>query len=174
MRVGRSFLKGRLEACQTVPDNATPGPGYLMRKFNGNQPEEIDVIRVLDMDNFTEFELALRGVMHNHVQCGIGATMYDSEAALAPEFFLHHAFIDKIWDDWQSKRSAHKNAFFPTVKENMPETKLRPAELIDLSNQPGHVSFAYEPFKPEEEIRQKVEGRKTCMPLALYTTDTFQ
>ncbi|KAK2558916.1 hypothetical protein P5673_018533, partial [Acropora cervicornis] len=80
-----------------------------------------------------------------------------TKVSSAPEFFLHHAFIDKIWDDWQKKSSAHKNTFFPTVKENMPETILRPAELIDLSNQPGHVSIAYEPFKPEEEIRKKVE-----------------
>lgn len=70
-----------------------------MRKFNGNPPEEIDVIRVLDMDNFTQFELALRGVLHNNVHCGIGATMCDSEAASAPEFFLHRAFINKIWND---------------------------------------------------------------------------
>ena len=121
------------------PDNAGPGPDYLMRRFNGNPPEKIDVIRVLDMDNFTDFELALRGVMHKNVHCGIGATMCDSEAASAPEFFLHDAFIDKIWDDWQKKSSAHKNAFFPAVRKNMPETILRPAELIDLSNQPGHA-----------------------------------
>ena len=126
------------------------------------------------MDNNTDFELALRGVMHNNVHCGIGATMGDSEAASAPEFFLHHAFIDKIWDDWQKKRSAHKKAFFPTVKENIPETILRPAELIDLSNQPGHVCIAHEPFRPEEEIRKKIEGKKTFMHLGLYTTDKFQ
>ena len=70
-----------------------------MRKFNGNPPEEIDVIRVLDMINFSQFELALRGVLHNNVHCGIGATMCDSEAASAPGFFLHRAFINKIWND---------------------------------------------------------------------------
>ena len=25
-------------------------------------------------------------------------------SAEAPEFFLHHAFIDKIWSDWQETR----------------------------------------------------------------------
>ena len=156
------------------PDNARPGPDCLMRKFNGNPPEEIDVVGVLDINNFTEFELALRRVMRNNVHCGIGATMCDSKTASAPEIFLHYAFIDKIWDDWEKKSSAHKNAFFPTVKENMPETIMRLAELIDLSDQPGHVSIAYEPFKPEEEIRKEVEGKKTFMHLGLYTTDTFQ
>ena len=53
----------------------------------------------------------------------------------------------------------------------MREAILRPAELIDLSNQPGHVSIAYEPFKPEKEIRKKEEGKKTFMYLGIYTTD---
>ena len=61
--------------------------------------------------------------------------------------------------------------FFPRVKENMREAILRPAELIDLSNQPGHVSIVYEPFKPEKEITKKEEGKKTFMHLGLYTTD---
>ena len=83
----RPFRKGAWRRVR--PDNARPGPDCLMRKFNRNPPEEICVIRVLDMDNFTEFERALRGVMHNNVHCGIGATMCHSEAASAPEIFLY-------------------------------------------------------------------------------------
>ena len=156
------------------PDNAPRGPDCVMRNFNGKPPEEIDVLRVLNMDDFTEFELALRRELHNNVHCQVGAIMCTREAASAPEFFLHHTFIDKIWDDWQKKSSAHKYAYFPTVQGNMPETNLRPDQLIDLSNQPGSVSVEYEPFKPQEEIRKKVEGKKTFMHPGLYTTDTFQ
>ena len=150
------------------PDNARRGPDCVMRNFNGNPPEEIDVINALNMDDFTEFERTVRGPLHDNVHCQVGATMCTSEAASAPEFFLHHTFIDKIWDDWQQKSQAHKNAYFPTVTENMPETQLRPAELIDLANQPGGISVEYEPFKPEEEIRVKVAGKKPVMHLALY------
>ena len=145
------------------PDNAHRGPDCLTRSFSGNPPEEIDVMRVLNMDDFTEFELALRVELHDNVHCQIHGTMCSPEAASAPEFFLHHAFIDKIWDDWQSKSSVHKDAYFPTVREDMPQTNLRPAELIDLSNQPGGVSVEYEPFKPAEEIRRKVKGEKTLL-----------
>ena len=56
----------------------------------------------------------------------------------------------------------------------MPERILRPAELIDLSNQPVYGSIAYKPFKPEEEIRKKVEGKKTFMHLGLYTKKSEQ
>ena len=145
------------------PDNARRGPDCLMRSFNGNPPEEIDVMTVLNMNDFTEFELTLRVELHDNVHCQIGATMCSREAASAPEFFLHHAFIDKIWDDWQKKSSAHKDAYFPTVEEDMPQTNLRPAQLIDLSNQPGGVRVEYEPFKPAEVIRKKVKGKKTLL-----------
>ena len=149
------------------PDNARRGPDCLMRNFSGNPPEEIDVLEVLNMDDFIEFERALRVELHDNVHCQIGATMCTQEAASAPEFFLHHAFIDKIWDDWQK---AHKYAPFQWVGGNMPGTNLTPDQLIDLSNQPGGVSVEYEPFKPQEDIRKKVASKKTLMHIGLYYT----
>lgn len=91
--------------------------------------------------------------------------MCSQESASAPEFFLHHGFIDKIWDDWQKKSLAHKYAFFPTVQENMTGTDLTPVELIDLSTQPGGVSAEYEPYKPEQKIRAELAGKKLLCSL---------
>ena len=164
------FRKGAWS--RVTPDNLPPD--CLTRDFNGNPPEEIDVMEVLNIDDFTEFELDLRVELHNNVHCRINGIMCTNESASAPEFFLHHTFIDKIWDDWQKKSCAHKYAYFPMVQENMPETDLRPAELIDLFNQPGGVSVEYEPFKPEEEIRKKVAGKNPFMPLGLCNGGTFQ
>ena len=156
------------------PANPPFGPDCLTRNFNGIPPEEIDVMEVLNIDDFTEFERDLRIELHDNVHCRIGATMCSQEAASAPEFFLHHTFIDKIWDDWQKKSTAHKYAYFPTVQQNMPGTNLRPAQLIDLSNQPGGVSVEYEPFEPQEEIRKKAAGKKPFMHLGICIRDTFQ
>ena len=144
-----------------------PLPDCLTRNFEGDPPEEIDVTRVLSIDDFTTFEFALRDELHNTVHCQILGTMCSHESASAPEFFLHHGFIDKIWDDWQKKSPAHKYAYFPTVQGNMPGTDLRPAQLIDLSNQPGGVSVEYEPFEPEEEIRSRLSGKKMFMHIDL-------
>ncbi|XP_068750538.1 uncharacterized protein [Montipora capricornis] len=140
------------------PDNARRGTDCVMRDFNGDPPTEEDVLVVLNMDNFTKFERALREALHDNVHCQIGATMCTQEAASAPEFFLHHAFIDKIWDDRQKKSKAHKCSYFQSVGGNMPGTNLTPDQLIDLSNQPGGVIVEYEPFKQQEEIRKKVES----------------
>lgn len=149
------------------PDGST-GTDCLTRAFRGTPPDEISVMEILNNDDFEQFETRLRRNLHDTVHCQIGATMCRTEAASAPEFFLHHAFIDKIWDDWQKKSWANKNAYFPTVNENMPGTQLRPAKLIDLSNQPGDVSVEYEPFKKEEEIRKKHAGKKPCACRILY------
>ena len=162
------------------PDNPPSGPDCLTRSFNEDPndrpPGEAEVMEVLNIsvDRFTDFEHALRDELHDNVHCQISGTMCTHESASAPEFFLHHSFIDKIWDDWQKKSSAHKYAFFPTVREDMPGTNLRPAALIDLSNQPGDVRVEYEPFKPEEEIRKKLAGKKPLMHLELCITNTFK
>ena len=151
------------------PDGAT-GTDCLARDFRGSPPDEIDVMELLNIDDFEQFESTLRGPLHDNVHCQIGATMCTIEAASAPEFFLHHAFIDKIWDDWQKKSWANKNAYFPTVNSNMPKTQLRPAKLIDLSDQPGDVSVEYEPFKKEEVIRKKHAGKKPFVLVGFSTS----
>ena len=138
-------------------------PDCLTRAFDGNPPGETQLMALLDFDDFFDFEPMLRGNMHDTVHCQILGTMCSRESASAPEFFLHHVFVDKIWDDWQKKSPAHKYAYFPSVEENMPRTELRPAQLIDLSNQPGGVSVEYEPYEPEEKIREKFAGKKPLM-----------
>ena len=93
-----------------------PLPDCLTRTLSGDPPDEIDVMRLLTRDDFNSFEVTLRGVLHGNVHCDIGGVMCTPESASAPEFFLHHAFVDKVWDDWQKKSSAHKYAYFPTVQ----------------------------------------------------------
>lgn len=101
--------------------------------------------------NFTDFELLLRLNLHDVVHCLIGGTMCSVDAALAPEFFLHHGFVDKIWDDWQKKSDAHLNVFFPTINEVMPGTQVLPREVVSLSSQPGGVGAEYQ--QPTSPVR---------------------
>ena len=116
----------------------------LARKF-GTTPNKADVQDLLSTPaaDFTDFELTLRAVLHFNVHKGVGGTMFTFNSAAAPEFFFVHAFVDKLWDDWQKKSDAHKNVFFPTVKEIMPETEIMPEKVIDLSSLPGGVRVKY-------------------------------
>ena len=141
----------RMSAWNLVPSaDAT----CLSRKFNGIPPDSIAIQKVLNFpaNQFEEFEVALRVNLHDTVHCLIDGTMCSIDSAAAPEFFLHHGFIDKIWADWQKNSYAHHNAYFPSVKGNMPGSQISPADILDLEKQPGETRVEYEdPQKPGEE-----------------------
>ena len=130
---------------ELLPPTAGEPKPCLARNF-GQVPNDEDVRELLSIpvSNFTEFEVELRNVLHFQVHKGIGGTMFTFNSAAAPEFFLHHGMVDKIWDDWQKKGEDYKNVFFPTVHQLLPCSKSRPAQLIDLNNQPGGVRVKYE------------------------------
>ena len=98
----------------------------------------------------TEFEKTLRLVLHAPVHCAIGAwsTMCGKSSAYAPEFFLHHGFVDKLWWDWQSKGDEYMyHKFFNDQTEQMIGTDYYPREFLNLHKMPagdaGDVCAAY-------------------------------
>lgn len=125
-----------------------PGPRCLARMFFGTPPDAVAVQMVLDVHprNFSNFEFMLRVNLHDLVHCLIDGTMCTIDSAAAPEFFLHHGFIDKIWDDWQKKSESHKNVFFSNLAQRMPGTPVIPSVVLDLSAQPGGVRAEYRPI----------------------------
>ncbi|KAJ7326093.1 hypothetical protein OS493_028351 [Desmophyllum pertusum] len=137
-----------------------PGPRCLERIFNGNPPDAVAVQEVLRITagNFTDFELMLRLNLHDVVHCLIDGTMCSLDSAAAPEFFLHHGFIDKIWADWQKKSDAHKNAFFPNVNVVMPGTQVYPRQVVDLASQPGGVRVEYQPSRAASNVLPLLRG----------------
>ena len=148
-----------------------PGPRCLERMFNGNPPDSVAVQKVLQISagNFSDFELVLRVNLHDVVHCLIDGTMCSIDSAAAPEFFLHHGFIDKIWGDWQKKSDAHRNAFFPLVNVVMPGTQLLPKDVIDLSLQPGGVRVEYQQPRGAVNVLPLLRGRcNSSGPLVLY------
>lgn len=55
--------------------------------------------------DFATFQSAVEGI-HNYVHGAVGGTMSTSRSPADPIFWLHHAFIDKLWDDWQRAHPA--------------------------------------------------------------------
>lgn len=70
--------------------------------------------------------------------------MCSGQSAEAPEFFFHHGFIDKIWNDFQKKGPNHKFAFFPSVKSKMTAIDFYPKDLVDNSKLPYGVRVCYD------------------------------
>jgi tyrosinase len=50
--------------------------------------------------SFTAFSSALESP-HGRVHNVVGGTMATSRSPADPIFWLHHAFVDKLWADWQ-------------------------------------------------------------------------
>lgn len=144
-----------------VPIEAGDSPKCLQRDFDGTTPDMVAVAEVLKYgpENFTDFELALRVDLHGTVHCVIAGTMCTHESAAAPEFFLHHSFVDKIWDTWQKKSEYHKNVFFSTLDEVMPGTQILPKEVLDQNSLPGGVRVEYKLTKLEIEAREKYDRK---------------
>lgn len=101
-----------------------------------------------NVSDFERFEFFLRLEFHDLVHCVIDGTMCTFDSAAAPEFFLHHGFVDKIWWDWQRQSVDHMfNQYFVSQTQRMPGTVYRSHDLLDLNNQPGCVCAEYVPSR---------------------------
>lgn len=65
-----------------------------------NLPTMEDVQNVQSRPTFSGFQRALQGI-HGWVHNAVGGTMALSSSPADPLFWLHHAFIDKLWEDWK-------------------------------------------------------------------------
>ena len=92
------------------------------------------------------------------------------DSAVAPEFALHHSFVDKIWMDWQRQSNAHLNAHFPGVANNMTGTgNLHPRDVLDNSRLPGGVRVEYQTSRrPQFLGALRHTGGMTCIDLTNY------
>lgn len=93
-------------------------------------------------------------------------------SANAPEFFLHHTFIDKIWADWQEKSTSHMFAYFDNLPDDLRmqaaafhprdyvDTLYMPHPEIDISEDEGRVCVVYQdPVHPlYNEIMKRLES----------------
>ena len=103
-------------------------------------------------DGFTRFELNLRVNLHDTVHCRVGGDMCRMTSANAPEFFLHHAFIDKIWANWQEYSHQHMIAHFSNLSFVMTGTRwYRPRDFINTHD------------LPDIQITQNIDGRRICV-----------
>lgn len=59
--------------------------------------------RPLFAGTIQDVDVALAGPLHSPIHFGINGTMWSRSSANAPEFYLLHSFIDKLWNEWQNK-----------------------------------------------------------------------
>ena len=148
------------------------GGGCLKRYFLRDEifPDLIALQQFLSMfssaDKLKDFELMLRNDFHNNIHFfigGFGGTMSGLDSATAPEFFLLHAMVDKIWADWQKKSAKH---LYPTEflyqDGKMPGTEYYSRDFLNLSQQPRCTAVKYtgpdKKMKPLVATIQRLSG----------------
>ena len=139
-----------------------PDGSCLRRNFDHTAvfPDYVAVAHLLNKNDLNEFERILRVQMHNNVHSHVGGTMCSSSAGYAPEFFLHHAFIDKLWDDWQSKSERRRTTFVGNIDSPMTAASgATPRQFLDSRRLPGGVSVSY----TENSIERALSRQSTSM-----------
>ncbi len=63
-------------------------------------PTATDVTAVMAIADFATFQLAVEH-LHDRVHVAVGGNMDTSASPSDPAFFLHHANIDRLWEQWQ-------------------------------------------------------------------------
>lgn len=114
----------------------------------------------LPWSKFSKFEAGVRKYMHNDLHNAIGGTMSEDESAVAPEFWCHHSFLDKIWSNWQDHGLRYKFVYYRNISKTLPGGTHFGWEFTDLQNQPHCVRVLYEeshdkkvPVRSEERRR---------------------
>ncbi len=160
------FREGKWKVIQSA------GGGCLQRNFlrDFNFPDLIALqeflTRFSSADKLRDFELMLRNDFHNNIHFfigGLGGTMSGLNSAAAPEFFLLHSMVDKIWADWQKKSTRHLYPpEFLYQSSKMPGTQYYSRDFLNLRQQPRCTAVKYagpgKKLKPLVATIQRLSG----------------
>lgn len=111
------------------------GGGCLQRNFGGTFPSVAQIAATMNIPsaNYNAFSDSLEVSIHNLPHVRIGGTMVTTLSPEAPEFFLHHAYIDQLWNAWQKKSNGHLNAYSFPLGNAMPWAwGVTPGDVNDL------------------------------------------
>lgn len=83
-------------------------------------PQDLNAVKTYS-GTFIGFQSLLEGAVHGGTHNAVGGDMAGPSSPIDPLFWLHHAFMDKIWADWQASPKG----------KNPPSTatKLKPADM---------------------------------------------
>ncbi|EGD81304.1 hypothetical protein PTSG_11341 [Salpingoeca rosetta] len=104
-------------------------------------PSIADVTNVLRIRDYTTMSARLEAI-HGNAHNFIGSQMSTMSAPYDPVFFLHHAYVDKQWYDWQVVLG-NGNDFTPErLHDTMDPFPKTPADVLDSE---GQLCVVYEP-----------------------------
>eukprot|EP00051_Salpingoeca_urceolata_P017110 m.230915 g.230915 ORF g.230915 m.230915 type:complete len:206 (+) comp18862_c1_seq4:486-1103(+) len=126
---------------------STSAGGCVTRARQGGVPSNNEVGRLINSGSSNANFFATLNLYHGSVHCAIGGTMCSPRSAEAPEFWLHHSNVDRIWALWQRRSNAHLTAFQTTASfPGSMSRGVRPNAVTNLDNHLG-ISVTYSGFQ---------------------------
>ncbi len=93
------------------------------------------------------WEVTCEGSLHNPVHRWIGGNMADATSPNDPVFFLHHCYIDYLWEKWKTQH--------PTTAPYLPATGGHGLDLA--STLVYHKSSRTAPWSPTYTVKQTLD-----------------
>ena len=143
--------------------------------YLGIPPGIITIHRALrhGPENFTQFEDYIRSFIHDVLHWRIGGTMGDKYASRAPEFILHHTFLDKIWSDYQKQSPEHKWVYFKDTNHNIYNTNILAKDMVDNDNLLGTKVCYKDPFESYSDIHKTLKQLDLDTIRSLMTKEAY-
>eukprot|EP00041_Stephanoeca_diplocostata_P018625 m.391079 g.391079 ORF g.391079 m.391079 type:complete len:679 (-) comp21069_c0_seq2:259-2295(-) len=153
----------------TPQARATGASACLRRVRVGAMPtkQQVNNLFGISPSSYYVFDSALEG-LHGTVHCSIGGTMCESfmndqgqtifTGANAPEFFVHHSNVDKIWDLWQQQSHAHLYSFGGNLDAPLLATGGVTARMLMDSSNMLDTCVRYAPHHHSRVTRREASG----------------
>ena len=127
----------------------------LQRNFNDSMTLPSLAFLRDSPEQYPHFEQQIRSEVHDYVHDIVCGHMCSYYASSDPFFWMHHGFVDKLWDEWQKNSDRHKYAYYLAGNKDSPMTfcKLSPRLFVDSNLLPGGVSVCY--VEPTHKYRQR-------------------
>ncbi|KAJ9051828.1 hypothetical protein DSO57_1001075 [Entomophthora muscae] len=85
----------------------------------------------LDLTPIAKFAEAIEGVPHATVHNNIGGEFSGHASPGDPLFYSHHAFVDKLWFDWQNRHKPNYNDYHTDASQKLVPWNIPIQEVID-------------------------------------------
>ena len=131
-------------------DYKLPDPTKPIGRFFNSRPHNcayVASVQKADVDKYRDWYRDIENQLHDSMHCHIGSphgTMCQRRSADDPIFFLHHAFIDKLWADWQFKGPEYLNLYHWARNNSLMPGESTPQQVYNLLQQPQCVGVSYQ------------------------------
>jgi tyrosinase len=120
----------------------TPGDTGLRREFGDDStswlPSQAEVTAALAKTPYwsgpNSWERTSEGVLHNPVHRWIAGNMADATSPNDPIFFLHHAYLDLLWEKWKGQHPT-SSPYLP--KSHSPKYDLNATLVFNAPTEPA-------------------------------------